>query len=331
MTDRYEQIRIGLVGLGSWARASFVPILRERNDVEVRAVAARTEATRDTARDLLGDGVELYQDYTELLESADVDAVMIGLPPALTDEAVTAAVAAGMHVFVEPPLGAEALAVQVPDEMVFHADLELRYLPVVTKLSQVVSSGQLGRLLKVRVELDNDWGMNGEIREPFQASTVFGLGNWYVDLFHAFIETKPVRVDIFGSYPRSATLMEVGTATVQYSDGVTGEWAFNLRSSQELDLRLRVVGTDGQAEADLITGAYGYRSRDGGEANGSADCSRPVYGFVGMRESIEAFLAAVQGGPATASGTDTYRRLHSVLSALRRSEHEARSVRLDES
>ena len=330
VADRYERIRIGLVGLGSWARKSFLPILAEREDVEVRAVAARTEATRKTAQELLGDGVALCEDYTELLEKADVDAVMVGLPPALTDYAVTAAVGAGMHVFVEPPIRAEALAVPVPDEMVFHADLELRYLPAVAKLGEIVSSGRLGRLLLVRVELDNDWGMHGEIREPLQASTVFGLGNWYVDLFDVFMQTEPVRVDIFGSYPRSSTFMEMGTATVQYSDGAVGEWAFNIRGGGDLELRLRVVGTDGQAEANLITGAYGTHTREGSETSGHADCSRPVHGFVGMRESIEAFLAAVQGGRLTASCPDTYRRLHSVLSALRCSEHEARSVRLDE-
>jgi len=330
MADRYTRIKIGLVGLGSWARASFVPILKERNDIIVGAVAAPTEMTRMTALEHYGGGIELYKHYSELLEFADVDAVMIGLPPNLTDDASIAAVGAGKHVFVEPPVGNETLAVTVPPRTVFHVDLELRYLPVVAKMREIVYSGCLGPLLQVSVELESDWSMNDQVNDPFQASTVFGLGNWYIDLLDIFMGSEAVRVDIFGNYPKNPAYMEMGTAIVQYADGAIGKWVFNLRVGRELHLKLRVFGSDGQAEADLITGTYRCHLRDGGEMDGDSPCSMPAYGFVGMRESIDAFISSVREGVDSASGMDTYRKLHTVLEALLCSEHEGRSVLLDE-
>ena len=38
-------IRLGLIGLGEWARRAYVPILRELGEVEVVAVSACSETT----------------------------------------------------------------------------------------------------------------------------------------------------------------------------------------------------------------------------------------------------------------------------------------------
>ena len=326
-------LRIGLVGLGSWARRSYLPVLQERQDVSVNAVAARTEATRELARSLVGPDVQLYADYAELLANAQIDAVMIGLPFSLTVPAATAAVQARVHVFVEPPFrddeeAGRLLELAAGSNKVFHADVELRYLPVVTAVAKLASRGQLGDLLRVRVELGNDWSSR-EAWEPAHSSMVFGLGTWYIDLLDAILVADPVRADVFGSYPRLPSVMEVGTASLKYPSGAVGEYAFNLRNGRGLELSLQLIGTTGEAEADLIDGTYRYRATGGDWTTGTADCSRPMHGFVGMRESVSAFIAATQGGSETRSGPTMYRRLQRTLSALRRSEHAGDSIGLD--
>jgi predicted dehydrogenase len=322
---------IGLIGLGAWARAAYVPILQERSDVKVRAVAARTEETRSHAASLLGADVALYADYSELLQYAPVDAVMIGLPSETTAGVCIAALEAGKHVWFEPPLtdtDETGCLLDLADlsELVFHADLELRYLPVVGALRDLLARGDLGRPLLVRVEMENGWARESAFDDDAPESMAGTLSTWYVDLMDALFEKPARRMDLYGSRPRHESVVEVGTAAVQFSDEAFGEWAFNLRSGEDLALRIKVAGTEGEAEANLLTGAYRHRVRDSDWISGAADCSRPIHGFVGMRESVQAFLSAVWGHGRTKSGADVYRRVHAIQTALHRSEAEGTPI-----
>ena len=326
-------IDIGLVGLGSWAKEAYVPALVEESGVTVRAVAARTEETRRAALRLFGKDTELYADYTALLEGSQVEAVMIGLPPELSAKAALEAVEADKHVFVEPPFGVGGDSDRLLDAAegaatVFHVDVELRYLPVVEAMRELLHGGVLGRLLLVRAELANDWARGPDSGNPFLGSQVFSLGPWYVDLLDAVADADPSRVDVFGSYLPDTSHMVTGTATIQFASAAVGEWAFNLTANKELELRLKVTGTEGEAEADLVGGSYRYRAFDSEWRLGSADCARPEHGFVGLRESVSAFLAAVRGEGSSRSGAGTYRRLHAGLTSLRQSETERHWVGL---
>ena len=66
-------IRLGLIGLGAWAREAYVPVLKELADVDVCAVAAKSEATRTFAREQFGDDIALYDNYAALLQDKNVE------------------------------------------------------------------------------------------------------------------------------------------------------------------------------------------------------------------------------------------------------------------
>ncbi len=89
MVEPSVPIGIGLIGLGSWARSAYVPVLQELPGVTVRAVAARTEDTLGLASRLFGSEVELYTDYNRLMADPNVDAVMIGLPSKVSGQVRT--------------------------------------------------------------------------------------------------------------------------------------------------------------------------------------------------------------------------------------------------
>lgn len=308
-----------MIGLGKWARKSFVPILKERSDVRVEAVAAPSERTRDLARAMLGDAVELYTDYSDLLRDASVDAVMIGMQPALTPVAALAALEAGKHVFFEPPMTGDAevdrvLTAAGQSRQVFHADLEMRYLPVMTALSEIVSEGRLGPLSRVRVEHDMI------LDTPYTGPITTGFGSWYVDLVDAVLKQSPEQVQLERGEQESTIPVLAGKATMRYPGGCFGEWVFDFRNAKKLGIRLKLVGDEGEAEADMVTGEYRYRSNGSGWKEGTAGCSQPVHGFVGMRESIEGFLAAIRGERPTLSGPNVCRRIHSTVEALARLE-----------
>ena len=318
MNGEGSAIDIGLIGFGSWARKAYVPALLEHPDVRVKAVAARTESTLDAAREALGPQMDLFTDYRKLLDRPDIGAVMIGLPRPANASAALYAVRGRKHLWVEPPFELGPAADQLLEEAtastgVFHADLELRYLPVVEALFQLAVGDELGTPNRVRVELANDWARERVEAGSHMGTVVAGLATWYVDLIDVFFPESPVEIALEGDLG-----MAVGTATVRYMNGRMGEFAFNLAGGPEWRLRLRIAGDGGEAEADLLTGAYRHRRAGGDWRDASADCARPAYGFVGMRESVAAFLSAVLGEKRTLSGPDTYARVHRVLGEIGR-------------
>lgn len=314
-------LRIGLIGFGSWAQTSYVPALMAEESVEILALAARTNQTHTDARESLGTEFDSYTNYDDLLVREDIDAVVIGVPPDASATVALASVRAGKHIFVEPPLEEspttdELLGRATGTDRVFHADLEARYLPTVDAIKDLAERDDFGVLRTIRIHLGNDWATHWSQDDARQASRVVDLSTWYIDLMDSLIGHLPETAGIVGAD------QQVGHATLSYPCGADGNWHFDLRTGSELSLRMTIDGEYGEIEADLLTGDYRWRiNADSG--SGSAPCSQPVLGFVGMRESVDAFLSAVRGESQTRSDAAVYSRVHTTTTALRRSQAES--------
>ena len=70
-----------------------------------------------------------------------------------------------------------------------------------------------------------------------------------------------------------------------------------------------VVGKYGEVRANLTTGDYSW-TRKGGSSSGNAPLAQPN-GSVGIMESVEVFLIAIQGGGQTKSYWKSYERVQS--------------------
>ena len=285
-------------------------------------MAARTEETRRVAAETFGQSAALFDDPFRLIAEAPVDAVMIGLPSELISAVGIAAIRAGKHVWAEPPppgddrIG-EMLALADQSDRVFHADLELRYVPVVAAVKDLLDR-KLGPPLSARIALRCNWAMTwGEdaIERGVMAS---GLSVWYLDAIDAILDRRPNRVNVIGARPRFDRAVEAGTALVEY-DGAVGEWSFNFRSPAELSLRLEVATLDGEVEADLTTGEYRYRTGSPEWVKGARPAAQPIHGFAGMRECVDTFVRAIQGSCDTLTGPRVTRRVHAAATAFDKS------------
>ena len=97
-----EQVRIGIIGAGRIAHimsAAYSQIRECRllavNDI-VRSAAERLGARFNIPL--------VYDDYRELLNSAEVDAVLVCVPTQLHEEVTLAAAQAGKHIFCQKPM-----------------------------------------------------------------------------------------------------------------------------------------------------------------------------------------------------------------------------------
>lgn len=153
MSDR-GPLRFAVVGTGAISQIMHVPILAEREDVELAVVAdvdelkARTVAQRFGVPETVG--------MEAVLEREDLDAVVICTPNGLHEEQAIAALKAGKHVFVERPLaltpeGTErVLAAARAAGTKLVVGLPHRFRPEVAALRAYVAGGDMGDLYAVR-------------------------------------------------------------------------------------------------------------------------------------------------------------------------------------
>ncbi len=103
-----EQIvRIGVIGVGSWANRVHIPQVLSHERAQLVALAARTETKLRAAGDQFGVS-RLFTDYEALLALDELDAVTISTTHNAHFEIARAALQRGLHVLCEKPLGVNA-------------------------------------------------------------------------------------------------------------------------------------------------------------------------------------------------------------------------------
>ncbi|HTE85964.1 MAG TPA: Gfo/Idh/MocA family oxidoreductase [Dehalococcoidia bacterium] len=101
------RIRIGLIGAGAFTTNRMLPNLQKLPDVEVTTIANRRRSTAEKVADQFGIP-EVADDFTQVIASPNVDAVLIGTPPYLHKEATLAALEAGKHVLCQTRISTSA-------------------------------------------------------------------------------------------------------------------------------------------------------------------------------------------------------------------------------
>jgi len=107
MTRATQQLRVGVVGAGANTRKFHIPGLQKIDGVEVVSVANRSrESGERVAKEFKIPTV--YDNWREVVEAPDTNAIMIGTWPYLHCPVTLAAIAAGKHVLTEARLAMTA-------------------------------------------------------------------------------------------------------------------------------------------------------------------------------------------------------------------------------
>jgi len=150
-----ENIRIGIIGAGANTRAMHIPGFRSIPGVELVLVCNRSEtSSRKVAAEF---GIQrMAGHWREVVESPEVDAVMIGTWPYLHAEATVAALAAGKHVLTEARMARNlAEAEGMLDASRCHPELVAQVVPAPMSLQvdstvmAILDAGELGDLWEV--------------------------------------------------------------------------------------------------------------------------------------------------------------------------------------
>ena len=210
-------VRFGLVGVGQWGREILSTLSR--------LPSAQITAICDTYEPYLKKGQEIapkaatLADYRKLLESPEVEAVVIATPSHVHKEIALAALQAGKHVYCEAPLAttiedarAIALAGEQAVKLKFQAGLQGRSNALYQHVSQFVRTGVLGTPAQVVAQWNKkqSWRrvaptpeceqeLNWRLSRKTSAGLLGEVGIHQLDLVNWYLNGLPVAVTGFGA------------------------------------------------------------------------------------------------------------------------------------
>ncbi|MBN1250366.1 MAG: Gfo/Idh/MocA family oxidoreductase [Anaerolineae bacterium] len=153
-----EKLRVGIVGVGMYAMAAHVPVLRMTGRADIVAVCRRDEKKLAMAQEQAG-ADEAYTDWREMLDDAEMDAVVICTPHNLHAEQTIAALDRGLHVLVEKPMALTAEEGWAMVDAARRAERLLmpaygyRLMPQQRAIKQALASERIGSVRQVSLTL----------------------------------------------------------------------------------------------------------------------------------------------------------------------------------
>lgn len=320
--------RIGVVGAGFMAE-THAAAYEGLADVELAAVASPSSAAAFASEH----GVpESYSSAEELAAEADVDAVDVCSPTFTHDEAVRAALDAGLDVFCEKPLsntldGAEALAEAARDAdetvMVGHV---VRFFPQYEQVREEVRDGALGQVGVARARRFSpfpswgDWFAN----EDASGGVVLDLAIHDLD----YLRWTLGEVERVFARRTKQGLKEHAHVTLRFESGARGyvEASWAQPEGSGLEMELEVAGEDGLLEFDGDDVAPVRVRLDGADAPTTPD---PL-GVEPYRRELGAFVDAVESGAEPPVTVDDAVEAVRLAEAARRSAQRGTPVDLSE-
>ena len=168
-----DKVRIGIIGMGNMGQFHAKDIL------EGKVARGELTAVGSTSPKKLAEfeekGIKVYGSGEEMIDSGNIDALLIATPHYQHTSLGIAALDAGLHIMVEKPISAHkadaerliAKAKSHPNQ-VFAGMFQLRVEPRYQKIREIVQNGELGELMRV-LWIMTDW---------FRSEIYFQSGGW---------------------------------------------------------------------------------------------------------------------------------------------------------
>ena len=237
-----NMVSVGMVGTSWWADAMHLPALDSHTGARTVAICGRN---RENARKMADtwDIPGVYTDYAEMIEDAELDAVVISTPNDSHYPIAMAAMEAGLHVLCEKPI---ALTYTQAREMAEVAEARrlktlvpftYRFMPTARYLKELIDEGYLGTPYHLNMRYYTGYAREGDYiwrldRKVAGAGVVGDLGSHFLYIAEwLYGEIAAVTCRLGYSVPRPAldpkgaayeVLDDSCMLTVEFASGALG-------------------------------------------------------------------------------------------------------------
>ncbi len=284
------KVQFGVIGLGMGR--GHVEKLQAAPHAEMVALCDLDQGRLDRVGDQFGVAWRTHE-YEDLLDSPEVDAVVVALPNSLHAPVSIAALKAGKHVLCEKPMArttaeAEAMLSAAADsERKLMIHFNYRFAPAATMLHRFVAEGGMGHVYHARSWWHRTRGIPG-LGGWFTSKAVAGggplidLGVHRLDLalwlmgYPKAVAVAGATYDMLGKelaarQGKPYDVEDMASAFIRFEDGATlileASWAANGEHQEEM--LTQVYGTKAGILHRNVGGGYQFEARVFHEEDGS--------------------------------------------------------------
>jgi UDP-N-acetylglucosamine 3-dehydrogenase len=255
-----------VIGLGKMGKLHFLNA-SHMNDVKVVAVADKNKRNRKVAEK---HHVKTYDDYEKLVDSEELDAVIISLPNFLKRESIFYATEKGLDIFVDKPLArnlaeAQEIVRKVNAENVrLMVGVNYRYFDSVQKVKKMLDEGIVGDVVIATSELIMDGPFSHPLvpkpvpewwfdKEKAGGGALLDLGYHLIDLFNWMFGDLKIEFSNLGyrfGLPIEDSATVVIKSTKNGVNGIVNAGWFSKMIFPNFNFRINLNGTVGYASTD---------------------------------------------------------------------------------
>ncbi len=261
-------IRIGIICPSEIAFRRFMPALQKASDkiqfagiaysspeewfgdiskVSPEAIKEQQERESNKAQTFIDAfGGKIYKGYQTLIESKDIDAIYLPLPPSLHFKWAKMALENGKHVFVEKPSTTcladtdELIKIASENGLALHENYMFIFHDQLKAIDEVVTSGEIGEVRLYRIS----FGFPRRAQNDFRYNKALGGGalldaGGYTMKYAGYLlgETAKVVTAQVNYIPEFEVEM-YGSATMVNDKGVTAQLAFGMDNDYKCEIEI---------------------------------------------------------------------------------------------
>ena len=341
-------INIGLLGAGWFGREAHIKNLLRLPDANVIAVSSRSAESRAAATDLVGEQLQTFEDWRDVLKVEGLDAVIVALTNDQHHAAAMAAFAAGKHVLCEKPLG---LTITECDNIieaaknagkVLQIGHEMRHQGLYQRMKSMVESGDVGdpRIMWCR-EYRGPMRPGWRSSEELTGGMLLEKNCHHFDLFNWILNDRPVRVSAFGGKDvlTDRELLDNAQVLVAFEGGRRAVLEICLFAPTGGDCEIGIVGSGGRIDtknqaihleyhrfdpAEHLSEKIGDPDDEAGFQDASGRVDR------GIKAELAHFLECCQTGATPLNDGESARLNVAVCLAAQESVRRGEVVSIDE-
>jgi len=262
-----SSINVGVVGAGYWGRkviTEYLQLAMINPKVKLRRVCDLKEENLKFCEEALGvDTEKIGSDYSDFLNSNDVDAVHICTPNETHHKLGLAALNAGKHVLLEKPMAKSArhswelVGVAQHRHLCLQVGHIFRFNNALKAVRDLVAKNYFGDLYYLKLQ----W--TTLMPSPIDRDIIFDLGPHPVDIMNYLLNKWPVRVSCNAKAYRRKSLEEVAYILMEFDEKLMAHVELSWLQPGKVR-ELNVMGKERSATVDCLRQEIRILDHNGG-------------------------------------------------------------------
>jgi predicted dehydrogenase len=250
-------IKAGVVGLGWWGQLLARSV---KNSKKINITSGFTRTPSNASDFITETGIKLYEEYGQLLQDKDVDAIILATPHSMHVAQIKLAAEHKKHIYVEKPIALTLKETRTALEAARMAGVEIsvgfqrRCHPSMLAALDMVRDGKIGRVLHVeghqsapglRIYKEGSWR---QAREEQPAGGMTGMG---IHLLDCMVSVLGAVIDVTVKSKKilkdnDSILDDMTSVLLTFNSGTTGYIGTSIATSSYFSLRF--FGENGVVE-----------------------------------------------------------------------------------